>query len=424
MLIFTIVKIQAQNYQISFAGTGASATVDSVKIENLSQCTDTSIGGSNILNLTPMVTGINENTMADNVIHIYPNPISGFCSVEFNAIDGGNTTLELDNINGKKIVQVHELLSQGNHTYYLSGISTGVYILKIESDKYSYSSKIVSINAESGTAEIKHIGTNPITNKQDTLIGGKISGLENNNILSLISMQYNTGDTLKLTGKSGNYRTVVMLMPSQSQTVTFTFVNCTDADNNHYAVVQIGTQVWMEENLKTTKYRDGSSIPNVPDSATWRNTTSGAYCDYHNLPAEGAAYGHIYNFRAVADVRNMAPVGWHVASDSEWTVFTNFLGGANIAGRKLKENCNTRWAYQDTTWGNNISGFTALCANFRNTSGAWSMAPNNDHDCGFWTSTSDGTAFAWARLLRWCYGDVWIGPPMYNSGYSVRCIKD
>ena len=106
-------------------------------------------------------------------------------------------------------------------------------------------------------------------------------------------MQFDAGDTLKLTGKSGNFRTVSMLFPDQSQTVTFDFVRCTDADSNHYAVVQIGSQLWMQENLKTTKYRDGSNIPNVTDSATWGSLTTGAWCNFRNDPAEGAYYGRL-----------------------------------------------------------------------------------------------------------------------------------
>jgi uncharacterized protein (TIGR02145 family) len=146
-----------------------------------------------------------------------------------------------------------------------------------------------------------------------------------------------------------------MLFPDQSQTVTFQFVSCSEADSNHYAVVQIGSQVWMQENLKTTKYRDGSDIPNVQDSAAWANLTTGAWCDFHNLPSEGAYYGHLYNFYAVDDSREMCPTGWHVPSTGEWnimeklldnTVDTTFLGGAGtVIGRILKEGCATRWQY-------------------------------------------------------------------------------
>jgi hypothetical protein len=162
-------------------------------------------------------------------------------------------------------------------------------------------------------------------------------------------MQFNAGDTLKLTGKSGNYRTVNMLFPAMSQNVEFTFMNCSDADSNHYAIVQIGAQVWLAENLKTTKYRDGSDIPNVTDSAAWSILITGAYCNFHNDPAEGETYGHLYNYYAVDDSRKMCPAGWHVPSTGEWNILEKFLdatvdttaleGTGRMIGRILKEGC-------------------------------------------------------------------------------------
>jgi uncharacterized protein (TIGR02145 family) len=251
---------------------------------------------------------------------------------------------------------------------------------------------------------------------------------------SVVQMQFNAGDTLKLTGKSGNYRTVNMLFPAMSQNVEFTFMNCSDADSNHYAIVQIGAQVWLAENLKTTKYRDGSDIPNVTDSAAWSILITGAYCNFHNDPAEGETYGHLYNYYAVDDSRKMCPAGWHVPSTGEWNILEKFLdatvdttaleGTGRMIGRILKEGCDTRWAYMDTTFGINSAGFTALCANFRNATGAWSLAPNNDHDAGFWTSTNYNTSAAWYRSLRWCYSDIYVLFPMKKSGNSVRCIRD
>ena len=247
-------------------------------------------------------------------------------------------------------------------------------------------------------------------------------------------MQFNAGDTLKLTGKSGNYMTVSMLFPIQSQTVTFNFVKCTDADSNNYAVVQIGTQLWMQENLKATKYRDGSGIPNITDSATWANITTGAYCNFHNDTSEGTYYGRLYNYYAVADSRKICPIGWHVASNAEWnimetfidnTVDTTALGGTGLfIGRMLKEGCNTRWQYYDSTAGWNSAGFTALCSNFRTTTGSWSLAPNNNHDDSFWTATPYNANMAWNKSFRWCACDIYTIFNYDRAGSSVRCIKD
>jgi uncharacterized protein (TIGR02145 family) len=428
LLIIAIAGAQAQNYQISFAGTGASTTVDSVKVENLSQCTYAFLGGSDVLNLTATITGLNEiNTIANNSLNIFPNPMTGNCSIDFTAVDQGKTTIDLYDITGKRILHVQELLSNGHQLFDLSGIGNGIYMLKVKSDSYSYTEKIVSSNSNLGVPELKHISAIPhIDKNKPTLNTGRTRSLKNDQ--SIISMQFNAGDTLKLTGKSGNYRTIVMFFPTQSQTLTFNFVDCTDKDGNHYAVVQIGTQLWMAENMKATKYRDGTSIPNLADSALWHNAITGAYCDYHNLPAEGTQFGHLYNWYAADTSLNIAPIGWHVSTDAEWTILVNFLGGASIAGRKIKENCNTRWAYLDTTWGTNTSGFTAVCTNFRNGKGAsidWSMAPNNDHDSFLWTSTNSTTTTAYVNALRWCYGDVWRCNCVSKAmGAVIRCVHD
>jgi len=191
----------------------------------------------------------------------------------------------------------------------------------------------------------------------------------------------------------------------------------------------------MQENLKATHYRDGSAIPNVTDSATWVNLTTGAYCNFHNDTAEGEFYGRLYNWYAIADTRNICPVGWHIASNAEWNIMEIFLdptvdttawmGRGRKIGRILKEGCDTRWQYYDTTYGWNCAGFTALCANFRSNTGGWSLAPNNNHDDAFWTSTSYSNTTAWGLSLRWCFADIYVMPLIHKrSGQSVRCIKD
>ena len=422
MLLFAIAELQAQSYQITFAGSGASTTVDSVSVQNITQCTDTSLGGLDVLNLTATV-GINEiNSDFNSSLNIYPNPMNGYCTMGFTLSAAGSTSIELFDISGKRILQMNEFLSKGNHAYSMSGIGRGIYLLKVASDRYTCTNKIVSTSISSGRVVI-----NPLIIEPGFYINEKVHSGNSKAVSSIIDMQYNAGDTLKLIGKSGIYRTVMMLIPTSTQTLTFNFVDCTDANGNHYSVVQIGSQLWMGENLKATKYRNMTDIPNIPDSATWKNTTTGAYCDYHNLPAEGAKYGHLYNWWAGDTSVNIAPVGWHVPSDSEWTVLSTFVGGDSICGQMIKENCTTRWAYLDTTWGKNAFGFTALCSNFRAGTGAWSMAPNNDHDSFFWTTTTGlSPSLATANGLRWCFRDLWRGSGFIprTQGCVIRCVHD
>ncbi|MDD5528630.1 MAG: FISUMP domain-containing protein [bacterium] len=422
LLVFAITKTYAQNYQITFAGTGASTTVDSVKVENLTQCTDTTLSGSDILYLT--ATGIAEsdlNSVKGNSLHIYPNPMAGNCSVDFEATTQGKTTLKLYDITGKRISQTQALLSKGHHTYSLSRLSSGIYLLKIKSDTYSYMAKIVSNNlSRLRRTEIRYVGITSSIDKQNTASNTtKTESAKGDK--SIINMQYTTNDRLKITGKSGIYRTIFMLIPTQTQTVTFNFVDCTDADSNHYAVVQIGTQVWMAENLKTTKYRNGTSIPNVSDSTQWSSLTTGAYCNYNNIPAEGDTYGRLYNWYAVADTHNMCPVGWHTPSDSEWTILTDYLGGESVAGGKLKENCTTLW--KSPNFGaTNESGFSALPGGYR---GSYGGAFDGMMRYGYWWfTTEDDVTFVWYRDLYYNIAYAYRTGSTKGCGCSVRCVKD
>ncbi len=194
-----------------------------------------------------------------------------------------------------------------------------------------------------------------------------------------------------------------------------------DIDGNVYHTVKIGTQIWMVENLNVTKYRNGDPIPNVTDGTQWKNSSTGAYCNYDNNAFSAEIYGRIYNWHSVNDSRKIAPEGWHVASDTEWTTLTSFLGGENVAGGKLKEAGLGLWQ-SPNEGATNESGFTALPGGTRYFDGAFD---NQNGLLGYWwTSTQiDGTA-SWYRYLPWNDGNVHRFGHLFNSGFSVRCVKD
>jgi len=133
----------------------------------------------------------------------------------------------------------------------------------------------------------------------------------------------------------------------------------TDIDGNIYHTITIDEQVWMVENLKTTKYRNGDPIPYISDNKNLENITTGAYSIYGNDISHKSVYGALYNWLAVADPRGIAPAGWHVPSDDEWTILIENLGGVEIAGGKLKEGGTIHWRAPNTN-SSNISGFSAL----------------------------------------------------------------
>lgn len=196
----------------------------------------------------------------------------------------------------------------------------------------------------------------------------------------------------------------------------------TDIDGNVYKTVIIGTQVWMAENLKTTKYRDGSAIPNVIDSTEWANFSTGAYCNYENNANNSTTYGRLYNWYAVSDSRNIAPTGWHVPTDAEWTELTDYLGGESVAAGKLKETGLTHWL-EPNEGATNATGFTALPAGYRYFNGTFANVGSYGY---WWSATEDynSTNRVYYRYMRFNNSTLDVGKYVKELGYSVRCVKD
>jgi len=197
-----------------------------------------------------------------------------------------------------------------------------------------------------------------------------------------------------------------------------------DIDGNTYKTVQIGTQMWMAENLKTTKFNDGTSIPLVTEDQNWRTLSTPGYCWYNNETNYTKGYGGLYNLYAVK-TGNLCPVGWHVPSENEWTILADYLGGMGPANAKIRETGITHWQSlsSDAT---NVSGFTALPGGCRFWNGQFA---NLGIAIYLWSSTEYGQNL-WG--LEWDYMKNWEGTGFgsgtgtqgANSGLSVRCLKD
>ncbi len=206
----------------------------------------------------------------------------------------------------------------------------------------------------------------------------------------------------------------------QSFTTTGSLANCgtvTDIDGNVYNTVTIGTQCWMAENLKTTRYNDGSAIPTGLSDAAWQNTTSGAYAIYNNDPSNNTTYGKLYNWYAV-NTGKLAPAGWHVPTDAEWTTLTTYLGGTSVAGAAMKT---TNLWLSPNTGATNSSGFTGLPAGNRYFNGSFY---NFGGDGYFWSSMETTTTNAWGCILYYNSSNAYRNYRDKREGFSVRCIKD
>ena len=224
----------------------------------------------------------------------------------------------------------------------------------------------------------------------------------------------------------GNEISFVTLVDYTGQTGT---VN--DIEANTYNTIGIGSQIWMAENLKTTKYNDGTAIPYITDRITWAAATASAYCDYHDNPSNSTTFGRLYNWYAVDKNasskvasnggKNVCPTGWHVPTDVEWTTLTTELGGESVAGGKLKETGITHWA-SPNTGATNETGFTALPCGYHDDYGDYYYGTGGGG--GWWSSTESLTASGWYRLMRfdWVYVERSYASKRY--GFSIRCLKD
>jgi uncharacterized protein (TIGR02145 family) len=218
-------------------------------------------------------------------------------------------------------------------------------------------------------------------------------------------------------GNSTNGKTTAVFNPD------VTYGTMTDQDGNVYKTVTIGTQTWMAENLRTTKYNDGTNIPNVIDDNKWGALKTGAYCNYNNTTSTNtiATYGRLYNWYAV-NTGKLAPDGWHVPTDADWKELTDYLGGENVAGGKLKETGTTHWN-SPNTGATNETGFTALPGGYR--SAYLGGTFNYVSDDGYWWSTAHYSAsFAGARRINFSVSNFSRDKYFKFMGYTVRCIRD
>ena len=190
--------------------------------------------------------------------------------------------------------------------------------------------------------------------------------------------------------------------------------------SNCQSTVKIGNQTWTTKNLDVRKYRNGDEIPYVDDPLTWSKLTYGAWCYYENIDSNGITYGKLYNMYAVLDPRGLAPAGFHIPSDKDWTILTDYLGGKDEAGGKMKEAGTTHWP-RPNTGATNSSGFTGLPGGYRDDNGVFVSLGVN----GFWWSSTEGfTYFAWNRYPDTLYGLVGRDFGYKSYGMSIRCLAD
>ncbi|MEI7982674.1 MAG: FISUMP domain-containing protein, partial [Bacteroidota bacterium] len=408
--VLSLMKTEAQDYLISFTATGAVTFIDSVTVDNLTDRTSVTLGGGDTLHLT-LGVGINLPELNHGVLRIYPNPLTKESTMIFTSPETGIGAIRIVDLSGKTIYQTSKLLSAGKHTFSISGISRGIYFVKVDGEGYNYSAKLISVGNYPGDVRIDYVSS------------GKINpGNPLKSTAATIDMPYTNGDLLLFNGISGIYSTILTDVPASSKSITFQFADCTDADNNNYSIVQIGAQTWMAENLNVGMRIDGSQ----------EQTNNGIfekYC-YDNNENYCNIYGGLYQWHEMMQyvtaegVQGICPTGWHLPADGEWAILTAYLQGEAVAGGKMKSTgsieAGTGLWQTPNTGATNETGFTAIPGGYCDNGSFASIGGGGN----WWSSSENSWNAVWSRYLTYFSNSMYRPSSGESFGYSVRCLKN
>ena len=451
VLAFLFGTLQAQNVTLTFTGrdatTNAYVQLSRVEITDLTQGWTETLTFPDTVAILTVGTGIEENA-ADATFCLAqnnPNPFNGTTNVNLTVADAGAVTLEIVDGNGKIVGTRHGTsLQPGTHKFRVSLSTAGTYVLTARQNGQTSSIKMVCNGAGNGNS-IEYIGS----------VSQSLQ--PKNDAKGNINRAFAYGDAMTYKGYAekfgmeieGEIKAQTQIL---SETITLLvdystfFVPCpgtptlADIDGNTYNTVQIGTQCWMKQNLKTTKYADGTSISQGSSSST---TT--AYWYYpNNNSSNKATYGLLYNWKAVmgssssssanpSGVQGICPTGWHVPSDAEWTQLTDYVSSQNqyvcgstntqiakaLAGTTDWHSSTTTCDVGNTPSNNNATGFSALPAG-----NCYSSYYGFSSYTYFWSATETSSTDAYCRTLS--YNDAGVSRyAVYNPhGHSVRCVRD
>ena len=370
-------------------------------------------------------TGVEEerNGPSDfTLLQNYPNPFNPSTVIAFRLARQEQVRLSVCNVRGRNV----RILLDGTCPSGLNrvtwngtddrglGVPAGVYIYTLEAEGVTAHRKMLLLDGHTGYA--------------GTVVVSAPSGL----------LQKTASDvyTIAITGPdNAPYEATDVTIAADTQFDFTVQRTVTDIDGNVCAAVKIGDQWWTQENLKSAHYRNGEDIPNVTDDSEWNGLSTGAWCGFNNEENNSDTYGYLYNWYAVNDSRNIAPLGWHVPTDDEWKELEITLGmnpseadqnvwrgtdeGSKLAGRA------DLWEDGElvTSGAFGESGFTALPGGYRLKYEGWFVDLGGS--AGFWSATEEfDSPYAWCRELSSDYSKVSRNWPYKRRGYSVRLVGD
>jgi uncharacterized protein (TIGR02145 family) len=430
LVVSTSIYSQKPSIELTFVAEyyGQSIQLDSILIKNLTQGGDTTLYYPDNFLVLDYTTGQfeNQSSVASifSITQNYPNPLREKTTFSVNLPQKDNLQINVVNLLGQKVAFYENTLETGNHSFTFYPGNEKNYILAASMKGVTKSIKMVSLNNNSGKR------CSLIYTGNDKALPGYKSGTDMN------EFGFSLGDSLMFIGYAEtpaviNGSDVITDAPQSNQTYTFEILEgipCLATpivafEGQTYNTLQIGNQCWLKENINIGTMINGTY------NQTNNNQTE-KYC-YENDPANCAIYGGLYQWDEMMQytiqqgTQGICPAGWHLPSNSEWTVLTEFLGGDAIAGGKMKSTgtieVGTGLWFAPNTSATNESGITALPGGGCTNGGGF-----NDLGfyAGFWSSTEDATYNGWGWTQGYCFASVSIFTTNKNYSFSVRCIRN
>ncbi len=439
LTIGIIIGIHAQNSTITLIFTadnnGQHVPLNSILVENLTQGGDTLLYAPDTSLILDYISGINKNEIVEipfSLSQNYPNPFTDQTSVNLNVQVHDYLNITIRDVLGREIIGFKTAFQPGNHKFTFYPGSERYYLLSVTGNQSNQTIKMLS----TGVSNAKETNCRLVYNEMDR--PGKYKMQKSN-----FGFIFNLGDELKYTAYADLGERSLIDTPLNNQTYTFQYhgnpcpesPTVVDVDGNIYPTTLIGTQCWMAENLKTTRYQNETLIPNVTGDGEWSNLTSGAYVWYDNDITWKDSYGALYNWFAAIDTYGLCPEGWHVPSNDEWTILTDFIGGTGSPyGNELKScrqvnsplggDCSTaahpRWAQHNANYGTDDYWFSGLPGGTRNYFGSFVTL---GYMGSFWSSSEGSSTYGALRGLNYNDGEIQVFGFYKQNGYSVRCLR-
>lgn len=425
---FCCSALAAQSIVITFNGSlnGSPIPLDSILVMNLTQAGDTTVYfPNNVLVLSAV--GMEESMRMEALpMDVLPNPFEGIADVLLEST-GGDLLLTLCDATGRELISYAANVAPGGHRFRVSCERQGLHLLTAMQGGVSRTVRLLAAEG-AGMASLSYSG------EADRALPKSDRAL----------FTWSAGDELRYIGyaTSGGvlYSDAIDESPESSATHNFTLLagvvcrnspTLADIDGNVYRAVQIGDQCWMAEDLRTARYRDGSSIPHVTDGTAWAQLNDGAWCNFENNVDYDAMYGKLYNWYTASNP-SICPLGWHLPADVEWQELelalgmptdelnsNGFRGAAQNVGGRMK----AIGLWNDPNSGaTNEIGFSGLPCGYRTYDQG--MFDNLGVFGYYWSTTGSGTNNAWARGLY--YNNVGLSRDAYikRTGFCIRCVRD